>query len=158
MSHRTAYQDALKMLAARSHSIYELKAKLLRREWPAADVQAAVERLQDQGLLDDREFAVQWAEQRSRLKRYGPERIKLELLSKGIDRRIAETVVDELFSGLDIRSRAAEVARQAATRWRNMEETALRKRLLNFLLRRGYSREESQRAIETCLTDIFSDR
>ena len=62
---RSTYERALDMLEARSRGIAELRRLLLRKGEPEADVDAAIERLRGNGLLDDDNFARQLTRSRA---------------------------------------------------------------------------------------------
>lgn len=146
------------MLARRAHSIHELEQKLLLRGWPRADVAQVVDRLQLEGYLDDFEFAMQWADQRQRLKLYGPERVRLELKSKGVAMSIIEDVLAEVFAD---EGTIIETARRAIEknmyRWTRVRGAARQRRLQNYLQRLGFRQEHIRKVIESRLTDFWSD-
>ena len=45
------------MLARREHSAFEVRRKLKQKDLPESEIEEAVERLQQEGLLSDRRFA-----------------------------------------------------------------------------------------------------
>src|SRR5262245_3380388 len=53
----SAYERALKLLRARERTEHELRASLAARDYPQAEVDAAVTRLIELGYLDDRRVA-----------------------------------------------------------------------------------------------------
>src|SRR5262249_27701030 len=58
---RSTYERALDMLEARARGADELKRLLLRKGEPVADVDAALQRLTQSGLVDDANYARQLA-------------------------------------------------------------------------------------------------
>ncbi|TMB31623.1 MAG: hypothetical protein E6J61_09305 [Deltaproteobacteria bacterium] len=54
---RPALDAALKLLAARGRTEAELRRLLVSRQYPAAEVEAAVARVRELGYLDDGEVA-----------------------------------------------------------------------------------------------------
>src|SRR5438477_127328 len=75
-------------MARRSHSRAELRRKLGRRGYDTLEVDAAVARLAELGLQDDRAFAEGHVRRRSRS--LGPLALSAELVARGIDRRLAD--------------------------------------------------------------------
>jgi regulatory protein len=91
----SATATACDLLALRDHSTLELRRKLVRRGFDDAAVDATIGQLIARGLLDDRRFASDYAEQRSR-KGFGPLRIRAELRERGIgDDAVADAVCDD---------------------------------------------------------------
>jgi regulatory protein len=62
---RSTYERALDMLEARSRAVAELRRLLIRKGEPEAEVDAAIERLRANGLLDDANFARQLTRSRA---------------------------------------------------------------------------------------------
>lgn len=72
------------LLARREHSRAELRHKLRARGHDPEAVEAALERLGEQGYQDDRRFAEHYVA--SRVERgFGPVRIRAELQERGVD-------------------------------------------------------------------------
>lgn len=78
-------ESALRLLARREHSRFELVGKLTRRGWETEPVEAVVDELAADNLQSDERFAESYVRQRVD-KAYGPVRIRAELSERGIDR------------------------------------------------------------------------
>lgn len=90
-----AIEIALRFLATRPRTRWELERRL-RRAGAADDVVAsAAERLADLGHLDDAAFARWWGEQRDRHAPRGIRMIEAELRQHGVPREIIEAYRDE---------------------------------------------------------------
>lgn len=84
----------LKLLSFRPRSVSELKFRLSRYKYATASlVNQALEYLIDTGLLDDQKFAVWWIEQRLNHRPKGNIALKSELIQKGIDQSIIDSVL-----------------------------------------------------------------
>ena len=146
---RSTYDRALDLLAIRARSVSELRRKLIQKGEEPAAVDEAISKLIDQKLLDDAEFARQFA--RSKVVGAGASRrrISAELARKGVARSVADTAIDELgdTEGIDV---SAAIHRVAEKKWRSLAkldaETA-RRRLYGFLARRGFNPDEIRSAI-----------
>ncbi|MGY6554462.1 MAG: regulatory protein RecX [Wenzhouxiangella sp.] len=88
-------EAALRLLARREHSFFELQRKLKRKGWPPTDVDVVAQELADAGLQSDERFAESYARSRAE-KAYGPLRIRAELSERGIDRALTERALAEL--------------------------------------------------------------
>ena len=124
---KTCYEKALELLGRRSHFRQELKAKLARRgDYEESEISQTLDRLAEGGHLDDRSTAEQLVAERLRRRPEGPRRLLAELLRRGVDGDVAQTVVD---SAIDDELTLAEAA---ADRWRarsNAGEQALARHL-----------------------------
>lgn len=90
-----AKEKALYLLEYRSHSKKELEEKVSRAVSRDA-AQEAVSHMEELGLMDDERYARDRAAYLVVRKGYAAKRAVYELLQKGIDRELAETVVEEL--------------------------------------------------------------
>jgi regulatory protein len=151
------YDRALTLLAHRPRSIVELRRKLLQKG-DAADVEEVVARLRDQQLLDDADFARDFA--RSRIVAAGTSRRRIaqELGRQGVSREVAERAIEDLeeAEGLDS---AAAVQRVAEKKWKtllDLDEFTRRRRLYAFLARRGFDPDEIRGVMNTIGEDVES--
>ena len=90
-----AHESALRMLTARAHGEKELLRKL-RQKYDAEAAQSAVDRCKEAGLIDDAAFAADLAESLIARKGWSPERVKTELISRGVDKETAENAISAL--------------------------------------------------------------
>jgi regulatory protein len=129
----SCYDKAAELLAARPHFRRELAAKLQQRGYPADEIDAALDRLAEQGYLDERATAFAFVE--SRLARgEGRARLRAELLRRGAPEDAAEEALGELTPEDDL-----PAAREAAERWRRQGGRDPRA-LARHLDRKGFSR------------------
>ena len=92
---RRANEKALYLLEHRSHSKKELVEKI-RRTTSAEAAQAAADKMEDLGLLDDEDYARRYASELLNRKGYSTSRTVYELLQKGIDKELAQELAEEL--------------------------------------------------------------
>jgi len=146
---QTPYDRALTLLAFRARSVSELRRALIQKGAPADEVEVVVERLLQQKLLDDADFARQFARRKVTLAGASRLRIVQELRRKGVSASIAEQAFDELrdTEGVDT---AAAIERVATRKWeslRNVDYLTRRRRVYAFLARRGFNPDEIRSAI-----------
>jgi regulatory protein len=98
-----------------------------------------IDELEDKKFLDDLAFARLWIGDRITLKPTGRSLLVRELKSKGL----ADTVIEEAFDAFrgayDEYEIAAPLARRKAERLKGIDEEKAKKRLMDFLSRRGFS-------------------
>jgi regulatory protein len=144
-----AERAALRALARRAHARLDLQRRLVKRQHPPAAVEAALDRLAVRGLLDDRRFAEQYAALRA-TRGKGPARLLRDLQAQGVERRTAEHAVrraleeEGIDPGVEARAVAAKRARQLA----GLPVAVRKRRLLAFLVRRGYGGLQVRELVE----------
>lgn len=105
-------------------------------------VQQVVERLKSKGMIDDKAFARSWVDSRRRSKKLGPKALRMELIKKGIDKKIVDEIAVDFQSPHGDVATDEELARQALEKkmriWKNLPEREFRKKATDFLLRKGF--------------------
>ena len=91
-----AREKALRLLEFRSHSEKELSDKLKRAGANTEDIENVLEFCREYGFVNDERYAIGKAKDLKNLKKYGRNRIKQELHSKGISAEHIETAMMEL--------------------------------------------------------------
>ncbi|MDF1759632.1 MAG: regulatory protein RecX [Coxiellaceae bacterium] len=81
---RSVRECAMDYLARREHSRKELQQKLRAKSLDDQEIEAVLDRLQQQGLQSDQRFVDNYIHHRIQ-SGYGPRRIEQELAQKGVD-------------------------------------------------------------------------
>ena len=89
-----AKEKAMYLLEYRQRSSREIEEKLLPLYGEKA-TEAAVERLTDLGLINDESFARDYARNLLEVKRFSGKRVLYEMMKKGIDKELAEEIIEE---------------------------------------------------------------
>ena len=129
-----AQQAALRLLAYRPRSEAEMRQRLARRGLPEEVVQETIAHLREQGLLSDAAFARFWVEARDQNSPRGRRLLWQELSAKGIEREIARQAI-AVVTEEDAALRAAQ---KKARHLQGQDYPIFRRRLGDFLLRRGF--------------------
>ncbi len=144
MNRPTAYNYALNLLGARPYSTSALRKKLIQKEYEPADADDAIGRLVDNGLLDDRKYAEEFA--RSKIVSTGASkrRVQQDLFRKGIKGELATNAIASVIEDEEIDPAVVieRVARKKLAQLGDLEPIVIRRRLFAFLARRGYELEE----------------
>ena len=130
-----AYDRALNYLSYRARSEREIRTYLRRKDVSDDVAEEIMARLRRVGLVDDAAFASLWVRNRQATSPRGERALRQELWQKGI----ARDVVDEALTDLDETGQALAAARPRAHRLAGLEAAEFRKKLTDFLLRRGFS-------------------
>ena len=138
---------ALRLLKTRPRSVGEVEAKLKDKEFASGDIAEAVEYLKEMCYLDDRAFTVGWI--RYRLARpFGFQRIIRELKEKGVAEGIIADAVAAAREEHPEETTAKALAQRKAERLSGIDPLKRKKRVLDFLLRRGFPMDAAYKAIK----------
>lgn len=144
-----ALTAALRYLATRPRSVFEVRERLSKKGFSAEDINGAIGSLTLAGYLDDAKFGRMLCESRLRHKNWGLLKIRNELKAKGISADIIEEVL-----GPDARESEAGSAREALMKWsrRNRVKPPMDRisagRAFRFLQSRGFAAGVSLAAIK----------
>lgn len=130
-----AYDRAVRFLSSRPHSRSEVELYLQRKRVDDETVADVVGRLEKMGYLDDREFSRFWVENRQRFKPRSRLALRYELQQKGVQRDL----VDQATRDLDEAEAAWLAVENKVTHWYNLEPEAFRRRVFDYLRRRGFN-------------------
>ena len=130
-----AYQQAMLFLSFRARSETEIRQNLRKHEIAEPVIEATLERLRQERLADDEHFARAWVENRNTFRPRSRLALSMELRQKGLD----DGTIQSVLSGLDEEALAYEAARRRAARFKGLEWNQFRKKLSDFLARRGFS-------------------
>ncbi|MFQ5880341.1 MAG: regulatory protein RecX [Dehalococcoidia bacterium] len=149
----SAYAAALRLLSYRPRSQAEVQQRLRRRGVPPSLVEATVERLRRQGLLDDAAFAHFWVDVRNRTSPRGRKLLWQELFFKGVDRQTAQAALQEV----EEEDAAYRAARRRLRALAGLDYATFRRRLGDFLLRRGFRYDVARRTVERLWREAQGD-
>jgi regulatory protein len=142
----SAKAAALRFLKIRPRSIAELKGKLEAKGFSSTEIEEAVLKMMASGLLDDRAFTKSWINYRL-ARPFGFRRIVQELKAKGIDQEIIDQAVAEV-EGYSPEAVALDLAQRRWQRMPDIDPLKKKKRVLDFLLRRGFEAAVAMKALK----------
>ncbi len=85
----SAKSVAVRLLSRREHSAFEIRDKLLKRDFDSEEIDRVIIELQQGGWLSDERFAEAYIRMRQ-LKGFGPVRIAMELNERGVKEHIVD--------------------------------------------------------------------
>lgn len=130
----------VRLLTARDRTCAEFARLLAVRGFAQADAQVALDRLKEQGYLDDERFATTWARSRLRTKPMGPYRLGKELEAKGVEEQLVREVLGGLYEeGEEPVARRAMAGKLLALG--RLLDSSRTLQVARFLQRRGFSSE-----------------
>jgi len=138
---RRAYNCAVSLLSRRDHSKKELFTKLKEKGY-SKGAQAAIERLEAGGYVDDERLCRLYAAELVRHKGYGKRRVEQELYRKGVDRDTVYNVLEEI--SFDNNTLIDIIKRRYLDK---ITDEKGRQKAFNALMRLGYSYGEIRDAL-----------
>lgn len=138
---RRALSRALNLLSYRRRTERELRERLSDR-FESDTLDAAIDRLKELGLVDDAEFAREWADSRTRNSPRSAKALVREMTGKGVAPHLADAAVEGLDDMETARTLAAKFARQLS----DAGYERFHRRMWQRLRRRGYSAPVARRA------------
>jgi regulatory protein len=140
---------AYRFLAARPRSEAEIRQRLRKGGLEPEYVERAVARLREQGLIDDGAFARYWNDNRQTFRPRSRRLTAMELRRKGLDSAAIEPVVGEIDDGAS----AYRAALDKAGRLHGTDFEVFRRRLGEFLRRRGFDYDIIQQTVNRVWTE-----
>lgn len=138
-----AYDRAIRYLALRPRSRWEIEDYLKRKAYDEPVITEVLSKVSSKGYIDDEKFARSWAETRQLLNPRSKKQLSMELRKKRISNEIIDSVLSE-FSEDDELSVLKDLItrKQKQTRYQDSDK------LLSYLARQGYSYHLIKQALE----------
>jgi regulatory protein len=130
----TAYYRALYYLKFRPRSRMEINRYLKEKKFLSDSIANALSRLEDNGYINDNDFARLWIENRLRFRPKGVYALTGELREKGID----EQIIEDVLGDFDEPKSAWAAVIPRIKRLEKLEKIEFKKKIYNFLSRRGF--------------------
>ncbi|MCH8126624.1 RecX family transcriptional regulator [candidate division KSB1 bacterium] len=145
---KRAKQKAFSYLARRDHSEKELSDKLRRKGFREPIIIGLIEDLKQSQLINDGTFSRQFARNKIIQKSIGRRELAFSLKQKGISKDILEATLEEVYSEYDEKELALRLANQKLKTIKNIEPIKVKKRISDFLFRRGFNWEIVEQVFE----------
>ena len=129
-----ALDRAVNFLSYRPRSCQEVRRHLHKVGLGDSVIAAVMQRLQQQGYVDDFAFARFWIENRESFKPMSPRALAHELYQKGVDRDVFTGLLEKI----DVDAAAYRAATKQLWRVRGRARNEFRKKLSALLQRRGF--------------------
>ena len=143
---------AMKYLTVKDRTVSEMQAYLDSKEFGEADVDAAMQRLTELGLLDDARYAKRFVETRLSTKPISRRHLWEQLKSHGLSDEDINAALESVNAD-DEAENARAVAKKFVRQFASLDPEKRRERVLSRLIARGYSYDVSRRALEEALSE-----
>ncbi|MBI2590747.1 MAG: RecX family transcriptional regulator [Candidatus Blackburnbacteria bacterium] len=133
------YARLLSFASRRPHSQKEFEQWFRKRKVDPAVHQSLLDKLARIGLLNEEEFARWWVEQRITFRCLPPKMLKMELRGKGIKDDVIERILQEAEAPSEVELARKVLKKRFGKIPQNTRDLKEKKRVYDFLLRRGFS-------------------
>lgn len=146
---------AINYVSYRPRSSREVMVRLNQKGFPLGIAQRVVQHFESVSLVNDGEFARMFVRDKLKAKHVGKALLKQLLQAKGISRPVIDEVLGEYVTEEGQRKSAAELAAKklklAGRSFAKLDRLKQRKRLLDFLLRKGFSADIATKTVRSLL-------
>ena len=134
-------QRAFRYLGRRQHCASELRIKLKQKGYETELINQVLDVLKQKNFLDDTKFAEMFVEEKMKLKLWGEQKLRSELVKRGIKSEIITDVLANKISEEDKLNNAMIIASKKydTLRDRNVDKDVIKRKLFTFLNSRGYN-------------------
>jgi regulatory protein len=133
-------QSALNYLSRRHHAKNEIRVKLKQKKFGSELIEQTLNDLEQNNYLDDKIFAQIFTDEKVKAKNWGRNKIKSELIKRGVTSKIISDVIEEKFSGEEEIDVGLELARKKLKKLTNrkIDQKKIETSIYSFLFSRGY--------------------
>ncbi len=153
---KQAIITSLRLLAASPKSGTELKKKLVSKGFTESVAERALKDLAEQGLLDESVYARDLVSRLTQSRAAGKYRVAFELKRHGVPAKIRNELLESITPAAEA-ERALEQARLKSAGWLKLDPQKRKKRLYDFLIRKGYDFQIAQDVLLKLDRESFCD-
>ncbi len=134
-------QRAFRYLGRRQHSTSELRIKLKQKGYETELINQVLDDLKMKNYLDDTKFAEMFVEEKIKLKLWGEQKLRSELIKRGINSETISDILKNKITDEDKLNNAIIIASKKynTLRNRNLDNDVIKRMLISFLNSRGYN-------------------
>jgi regulatory protein len=153
-NHWAAREYLFRILSRRDHSRKELKDKAYRKGYSGDYVERILDEFESKEYIDDHKFAMTFTQEKLEFNNWGPYKIRNQLFKKGISKGVVEQCIDEVFGEQEIKESITELIRKKKKRYLREPEDKRRKKIFDFLMRKGFNSEDIIKYMDELLSII----
>jgi regulatory protein len=149
MPSEDALKLALRRLVARDRTEREIRDYLAAKGFTQIVIDEIIARLRSWGYLNDHRVGLAWARDRFEQAYWGPGRVRLDLLRRGLTEEDARRVTQDAMEHSTEEELAARAARRYIRTHPSADGSGAAQRLAGYLARRGYSADVVSRIVSS---------
>jgi regulatory protein len=134
-----AKKAAFTLLGRRAYTRKEIRGKLIKRGFEDGVIEKTIAILERLRVIDDRDFASRFVQEKLRLKPAGKPVLQRDLRRRGIEASVIEEVLAEEFGEIDLEAVAFRLLCSRRSRYLQLDRKKAWNRMYAFLASRGFS-------------------
>lgn len=143
-----------RILSRRDHSRKELRDKAFKKGIMGDFIDEILDEFEEKEYIDDRKFALKYAADKFEFNDWGPYKIRTQLFKKGINKAVVEQCIESAFGEEAIKESIISLIQKKAQRYQREPEEKRRKKVFDFLMRKGYDSETILKYMDELLAII----
>lgn len=144
----------LRLLGRRDHARNELRDKALRKEFPSGVIEEVLDELSEKNYINNLGFAKKFTRDKFEFNKWGINKIRSELFRKGISEKEIIIALQEISSNKNINTVKQLILKNRSKFERVADPQKRKKKIFDFLLRKGYDSNTILKQIPTLLAII----
>jgi regulatory protein len=149
-----ALNTTLRYLSYRPRSESEIRTRLRRQKYENALIDKVLDKLKQQRVVDDTNFAEFWKDSRQFFNPRSKRLIKLELRRKGV----ADEIAERMTSDIDDQAAAHKAACKKAATFQNLDYAGFQKKMMGFLQNRGFGYQVIRPTIDKVWAELEQEK
>ncbi|KHF41293.1 recombination regulator RecX [Halalkalibacter okhensis] len=145
---KKAYHLAINYLSYRMRSVKEMKQYLEKKEKEPKHINAVIDELLQQGLLNDEEFAQAYIRSKQLTLMKGPLKLKQELVQKGVSDAVIDAALATFTEGEQKEKIVTWLEKQQSKKNSKVSSKAFKEKLSSQLITKGYSQRVIVEALQ----------
>ena len=150
------YDSAIRYIGIRMRSIKEVKEYLNKKKYDNKDIESVVNKLIEQGLLNDKKFAISYVNDKIYLTKSGPDKIKNELIKLGINEKDIHNVFNNIDNGALIDKLNKIIDKEIKLNVK-LPINKMKNKIITRCINLGYKYEDIIEILNTCNLNSNSD-
>ena len=151
-----AYQKAVQLLERRPRAEAEIRRSLIRHQIPEEVIEAVLERLRRNSLVNDEAFARNWVENRTEFRPRSRRALAAKMRQHGLSRETIQQTLSE--TDLEEEALAYQAGLKQSHKISQLEWLDFRRKLSAFLARRGFGYEVIAPVVQRIWKEIQSNQ
>jgi regulatory protein len=135
-------------LARRDHSRHELDTKAVQKGYDPGFVTSILNELEQNGYINNMDFARKYAADKFSLQKWGPVKIRSELIRKGVDKQVIDQVLLKETEDFELNKICVDLILKRKCHFSRESDSYKRKqKIASYLQRRGFSFDTINRVL-----------
>lgn len=127
----------VRLLGRRDHARNELRDKARKKGYPSDTIDNILDELAEKGFINNTSFAVKFAHDKFEFNKWGSNKIRAELFKKGISEKDINASLNSIGEADQVQA-VKELVQKNKRKFQRTEPIKRKKKIFDFLLRKGY--------------------